>query len=40
MTAIDPFKVIAKHWDSTPVPIDAIISDIGHRLIIVLKAHI
>lgn len=29
MTAIDPLKVIAKHWDSTPVPIDAIIRDIG-----------
>ena len=29
MTAIDPIQVIAKHWDSTPVPIDAIIADIG-----------
>lgn len=29
MTAIDPIKVIAKHWDSTPVPIDAIIAEIG-----------
>lgn len=29
MTAIDPVQVIAKHWDSTPVPIDAIISEIG-----------
>lgn len=25
----DPMKVIAKHWDSTPVPIDEIIRDIG-----------
>lgn len=25
----DPMKVIAQHWDSTPVPIDAIIRDIG-----------
>lgn len=25
----DPLKVIAKHWDSTPVPIDAIIHEIG-----------
>lgn len=25
----DPLKVIAKHWDSTPVPIDKIIADIG-----------
>lgn len=25
----DPMKVIAKHWDSTPVPIDKIIQDIG-----------
>lgn len=25
----DPMKVIAKHWDSTPVPIDAIINEIG-----------
>lgn len=32
MTAIDPMKVIAKHWDSTPVPIDAIIGDIGLSL--------
>jgi Zn-dependent peptidase ImmA (M78 family) len=32
MTAIDPLKVIAKHWDSTPVPIDAIIADIGLNL--------
>lgn len=32
MTAIDPMKVIAKHWDSTPVPIDAIIRDIGLSL--------
>jgi Zn-dependent peptidase ImmA (M78 family) len=32
MTAIDPLNVIAKHWDSTPVPIDAIIADIGLRL--------
>lgn len=29
MTAIDPIQVIAKHWDSTPVPIDAIIAEIG-----------
>ena len=29
MTSVDPLKVIAKHWDSTPVPIDAIISDLG-----------
>ena len=29
MTAIDPLKVIANHWDSTPVPIEAIISDLG-----------
>ena len=29
MTSIDPLKVVAKHWDSTPVPIDAIIRDIG-----------
>lgn len=29
MTSIDPFKVIARHWDSTPVPIDAIIADMG-----------
>ena len=28
MTAIDPLKVIANHWDSTPVPIEAIISDL------------
>jgi Zn-dependent peptidase ImmA (M78 family) len=26
---VDPMAVIAKHWDSTPVPIDAIIRDIG-----------
>lgn len=32
MTANDPVKVIAKHWDSTPVPIDAIISDMGLEL--------
>lgn len=32
MTAIDPLKVIAKHWDSTPVPIDAIIYEIGLKL--------
>ncbi|MEZ5709323.1 MAG: ImmA/IrrE family metallo-endopeptidase [Blastomonas sp.] len=25
----DPLKVIAKYWDSTPVPIDRIIADIG-----------
>jgi Zn-dependent peptidase ImmA (M78 family) len=25
----DPLKVIAKHWDSTPVPIDTIIHEIG-----------
>lgn len=25
----DPLEVIAKHWDSTPVPIDLIIRDIG-----------
>ena len=25
----DPLAVIAKHWDSTPVPIEAIIRDIG-----------
>lgn len=25
----DPMKVIAQHWDSTPVPIDRIIKDIG-----------
>lgn len=25
----DPMKVIAQHWDSTPVPIDAIIRDLG-----------
>lgn len=25
----DPMTVIAKHWDSTPVPIEAIIRDIG-----------
>lgn len=25
----DPVKVISQHWDSTPVPIDQIISDIG-----------
>lgn len=29
MTAIDPIQVIAKHWDSTPVPIGAIIAEIG-----------
>lgn len=29
MTAIDPIQVIAKHWNSTPVPIDAIIADMG-----------
>ena len=29
MTAIDPIQVIAKHWDSTPVPIDAIIAEVG-----------
>lgn len=29
MSSIDPIKVIAKHWDSTPVPIDAIIADMG-----------
>lgn len=29
MTAIDPLKVIAKHWDSTPVPIGAIIEELG-----------
>jgi Zn-dependent peptidase ImmA (M78 family) len=28
----DPIKVIAKHWDSTPVPIDQIIRDIGLSL--------
>ncbi len=32
MTAIDPLKVIAKHWDSTPVPIDTIIAEIGLQL--------
>lgn len=26
---VDPMTVIAQHWDSTPVPIDAIIRDIG-----------
>lgn len=26
---VDPMAVIAQHWDSTPVPIDAIIRDIG-----------
>jgi Zn-dependent peptidase ImmA (M78 family) len=26
---VDPMTVISKHWDSTPVPIDAIIRDIG-----------
>jgi Zn-dependent peptidase ImmA (M78 family) len=25
----DPIKVISQHWDSSPVPIDAIIRDIG-----------
>lgn len=25
----DPMKVIEKHWNSTPVPIDKIIADIG-----------
>jgi Zn-dependent peptidase ImmA (M78 family) len=25
----DPMTVIAQHWDNTPVPIDAIIRDIG-----------
>ncbi len=25
----DPMKVIAQHWDSTPVPIEAIIRDLG-----------
>lgn len=25
----DPLKVIAKHWDSTPVPIETIIREIG-----------
>jgi len=29
MTSIDPIQVIAKHWDSTPVPIDTIIADLG-----------
>ena len=29
MTSIDPIQVIARHWDSTPVPIDAIIADMG-----------
>lgn len=33
MTAIDPIQVIAKHWDRTPVPIDAIIAEIGLPLI-------
>lgn len=28
----DPLKVIAQHWDSTPVPIEAIIRDIGLSL--------
>lgn len=28
----DPLKVIAKHWDSTPVPIEQIIQDIGLSL--------
>jgi Zn-dependent peptidase ImmA (M78 family) len=32
MTAIDPIQVVAKHWDSTPVPVDAIIADIGLSL--------
>ena len=26
---VDPMTVIAQHWNSTPVPIDAIIRDIG-----------
>lgn len=26
---VDPMTVIAQHWDSTPVPIDTIIRDIG-----------
>lgn len=26
---LDPMKVIEKHWNSTPVPIDQIIRDIG-----------
>lgn len=26
---IDPIEVIERHWDSTPVPIDQIIHDIG-----------
>jgi Zn-dependent peptidase ImmA (M78 family) len=29
VTAIDPIDVIARHWDTTPVPIDAIIADMG-----------
>lgn len=29
---VDPMKVIAQHWDSTPVPIDAIIRDVGLSL--------
>lgn len=33
MTAIDPIQVIAKHWDSTPVPIEAIIAEIGLPLV-------
>jgi Zn-dependent peptidase ImmA (M78 family) len=28
----DPMKVIEQHWNSSPVPIEAIISDIGLRL--------
>lgn len=26
---VDPMTVISRHWDSTPVPIEAIIQDIG-----------
>jgi len=33
MTAIDPIQVIAKHWDATPVPIDAIIAEISLPLV-------
>lgn len=32
MTEIDPLEVIARHWDSTPVPIEAIIEELGPRL--------
>lgn len=33
MAAIDPIRVITKHWDSTPVPIEAIIAEIGLPLV-------